>query len=269
MSHREPSRSLADGEQVFRLWDELAAFPPAEIERAWRHLAKAIAGWIQADMVYWVGNVRLLHGSQATHDILLGWRVKVVGFLDPPSADEQRAAQRQVGNRMEDPGMTTIASVRDSGVFRVNRLHHGFVDLEEFRKTDYYRANYVDLGIHDELSVGCPVSPETEVFYVFNRRETEGQFSDADAELAGFTLRGLSWFHRQMLDSHGLRVAKEPLTPAQRDVLHLLLTDKTEKEIAAALGQSVHTTHTHVKDIYRKYNVRSRAGLMTVWLAKS
>lgn len=265
LSSRDPDG--VEREQVFQLWDELAAFPSAQIDHAWRRLATTIASWIQADMVYWVGTVRFLHGEKAAHDVLHGWRIKVVAFLDPPTKAEQLAAQLHVGNRVSDPGMTTIASVRGSGVFRVNRLHHGFVDMNEFRKTEYYRAYYVNLGIHDELSVGCPISPEAEAYFVFNRRETNGLFTEADADLAGFALRGLSWFHRQMFYSHGLLVAQEPLTSTQRDVLQLLLTDKTEKEIATELGQSFHTTHTHVKDIFRKYNVKSRAGLMAVWLA--
>jgi DNA-binding CsgD family transcriptional regulator len=61
-------------------------------------------------------------------------------------------------------------------------------------------------------------------------------------------------------------MAQEPLTPMQREVLQLLLSDKTEKEIAGELGQSFHATHTDVKDIFRKYNVKSRTGLMAVWL---
>jgi DNA-binding CsgD family transcriptional regulator len=262
--HLDISRS--DRDRVFQLWDELAAFPTAEIDRAWRHLARTIASWIQADMVYWVGNVRFLEAEQAKNDVMFGWRIKAVSFLDPPSEQEQLAAQRHVGNRMEDPGMTTIASVRGSGKFRVNRLHAGFVDMDEFRKTDYYRAHYVDFGILDELSVGCPITPETEAYYVFNRREIDRQFSEVDAELAGYALRGLSWFHRQMFYSHGLLVAQDPLTHTQREVLQLLLSDKSEKAIAAELGQSYNTTHSHVKEIFRKYNVKSRAGLMAVWL---
>jgi DNA-binding CsgD family transcriptional regulator len=262
--HLDVSRS--DRDRVFQLWDELAAFSLSDIDRAWRHLATTIAGWIQADMVYWVGTLRFLTGDQAANDALFGWRVKVVEFLDPPTEAEQQAAQRELGDRQAEPGMTTIAAVRGSGTFRVHRLHHDFVDLDAFRKTEYYRAHYVDLGIHDELSVACPISPEAEAFFVFNRREIEGLFSEADAELAGYALRGLSWFHRQMFYSHGLLVAQEPLTPTQREVLQLLLSDKSEKAIAAELGQSYNTTHTHVKEIFRKYNVKSRAALMAVWL---
>jgi DNA-binding CsgD family transcriptional regulator len=256
----------ADEERVFQLWDELAAFPSAEIVRAWRHLATTISGWIQADMFYWVATVRLLHGEQAANDPLFGWRVKVVEFLDPPTVAEKQAAQRELGDRLDEPGMTTIAAVRDSGTFRVHRLHHEFIDLDKFRTTDYYREHFVELGIRDELFVACPLSPEAEAFYVFNRRKIDGLYTAADADLAGYALRGLSWFHRQMFYSHGLLVAQEPLTPTQREVLQLLLSEKSEKAIAAELGQSYNTTHTHVKEIFRKYNVKSRAGLMAVWL---
>ena len=256
-----------DCERAFHLWDEVAAYPAVEVDAAWRHLARTIAGWIGADTAFWVGTVRLLHGDRAARDILLGWRIKVVAFLHPPTEEERRAARGALGNRQQDPGLTTIAAIRGSGVFRVHRLHDGFVDLDEFHKTAYYRAHHAALNVRDQLWVASPISPETESYFVFNRRGTAARFSEADAELAGFVLRGLSWFHRQMFYSHGLLVAQEPLTPVQRDVLQLLLSEKTEKEIAAELGQSFHTTHTHVKELFRKYNVTNRAGLMAVWLA--
>lgn len=52
------------------------------------------------------------------------------------------------------------------------------------------------------------------------------------------------------------------LGPRARSVLALLETGASEKEIAADLGLSVHTTHDHVKAIYRAYRVRARPELM-------
>jgi FixJ family two-component response regulator len=52
----------------------------------------------------------------------------------------------------------------------------------------------------------------------------------------------------------------------ERRVARLLLTDQKEKQIAHALGLGFDTTHNHVSEIYRKFGVRSRAGLMALWL---
>jgi DNA-binding CsgD family transcriptional regulator len=49
------------------------------------------------------------------------------------------------------------------------------------------------------------------------------------------------------------------LTQRQRQVLSLLLGGAAEKEIAAGLGISQHTTHSHIKAIYRHLRVSSRA----------
>src|SRR5262249_4005175 len=52
------------------------------------------------------------------------------------------------------------------------------------------------------------------------------------------------------------------LGPRRRAVLRQLETGASEKEIAAALDLSPHTTHDHVKAIYRAYGVRARPELM-------
>ncbi len=54
-----------------------------------------------------------------------------------------------------------------------------------------------------------------------------------------------------------------PLSPREKDVLDLLLEAKTNKEIAQELCISEYTVKSHVKNIYSKYDVTSRAELIT------
>ncbi len=56
------------------------------------------------------------------------------------------------------------------------------------------------------------------------------------------------------------------LAPHERKVLAMLLTEATEKQIAERLGLAVSTTHSYITGIFRKYGVRGRAGLMSLWL---
>jgi len=54
------------------------------------------------------------------------------------------------------------------------------------------------------------------------------------------------------------RVA-EPLTPAERRVLELLPTYLTEQQMAAQLFVTRNTVKSHLKSVYRKLEVPSRA----------
>lgn len=61
------------------------------------------------------------------------------------------------------------------------------------------------------------------------------------------------------------RLADE-LPPRMRQVLDRLLTGASEKQIARALDISAHTVHSHVKALYRRLNVSSRAELVARWV---
>ncbi|CAJ0861364.1 hypothetical protein R1479_00871 [Ralstonia mannitolilytica] len=62
---------------------------------------------------------------------------------------------------------------------------------------------------------------------------------------------------------------KERLAPHECRVLQLLLTEAAEKQIAEQLGLAISTTHSYVTSIYRKFGVRGRAGLMSLWLKET
>jgi DNA-binding CsgD family transcriptional regulator len=57
-------------------------------------------------------------------------------------------------------------------------------------------------------------------------------------------------------------MASVGLTPRQRETLAYLATGASEKQVAQAMGISVHTVHIHAKQIYRRLNVSSRGELM-------
>lgn len=52
------------------------------------------------------------------------------------------------------------------------------------------------------------------------------------------------------------------LTPAQHEVLHLVLQGMDEPSIAERLDRSGHTVHTHVKALFKRFDVHSRGELL-------
>ena len=158
-----------------------------------------------------------------------------------------------------------MAQARLSGTYRAHRLRD-LVSPDWFSSETY--QGYLDRGVHDSLTVGVPVSQMAEGYYGFLRMRAEDPFTEAERDTALYAMRGLTWFHRQVMLAHGLLVASKPLSPIQRRVLTLLLTDQSEKLIASALGVSPASLHTYVRDVFRKFGVKGRKGLIALWLGR-
>ena len=56
--------------------------------------------------------------------------------------------------------------------------------------------------------------------------------------------------------------SRDLLTPREREVVQLLAEGKSNKEIAATLGVSVHTAETHRSNIMHKLDTHSLSGLI-------
>jgi len=104
------------------------------------------------------------------------------------------------------------------------------------------------------------------------RRDSDPPFTDKDLTTVSLMLRAAApvidreIFRRQDTLDHARDHAR--LSPRQQEVLHLLLSGDSEKEIASRLNRSVHTVHTFVRQIYDAFGVRSRGELMAMFIDK-
>jgi DNA-binding CsgD family transcriptional regulator len=246
------------------LWDALAEFPASRVDEALNDLMRRTAAQFDAQNVVWVGAARLRQGVLARRDALHGWRGLAVRHYNT-SPEIQDRTQFASKTQESNPDLTTRALAAGTGRLRVHRLHDGFVDIEAMKKTESYRVIYKETGIVDRMFVGIPVNADAESFLLVDRYQGP-HFTAAEAEVLEFAMKGLKWFHRELLLGNGLLMAQEPLTATERRVVHLLLTERSEREIADALRQSPKTTHKHVTSILHKYGVKSRPALMALWL---
>lgn len=252
-------------ERTHALWDTLADFEASQADEALLHLMAELCGLVEAQNAVWVGAVRLARNVPG--DPVKGWRPRTVRHLH--GAPSLRDAVQEQTEKLEtgDVDETTLRNVAGAGTFRVNRL----VDLvsPEWFDSDYCRDYYHGAGIADAIWAGVPTNEDTESYFGIKRHTGHPPFTVEEREAVAHVLRGLKWFLRQQMLSHGLLVANAPLTPVEREVLQGLLSGQSEKGIAAAQGQSHHTTHGYVTSIYRKYGVNNRAALMALWLGRS
>lgn len=254
-----PNAELRD--RIHLLWDSLADFDAAQVDDALDHLMRSLCTLVDAQNADWIGVVRL---AETRSDPAGGWRPPVVRFLHP--TEKLLAAVREQTRRM-DQRFTNDAAARivaQSGRFRACRLCD--VVPREWFASDVYRAYYSDCDRDDAIYVAFPVNADAESYFGVFRAHGQPPFTAQERDTLAYALRGIKWFHRQLLLSHGLLVAGTPLTEVERRVLQGLLGGLAEKQIAAELGQSYHTTHGYVSGIYRKFAVNNRPALMALWL---
>lgn len=229
---------------------------------------RTLCEWLRADNAVWVGAVRMARGRSAERDVLHGWRARAVHPLHGAHA-HARVAKQAMREQEHDPGMSTIALVGGAGTFRVHRLRDGFLDWESFRRTRHYRVFYRDRKISDRLFTVFPIHADAESYIYFDSHQPRRRFSARDAALAAEVMRGLKWFHRNLMLSHGLPIAAHPLTPTQHRLLRLLLSGGTEAAIAERMKLTRATTHTYITRLYRQFGVNSRAALTALWLSQA
>ncbi|PRX08586.1 UNVERIFIED_ORG: LuxR family transcriptional regulator [Martelella mediterranea] len=253
-----------DIERIYTLWDELADFEASRMPEARLRLLSVVCDMIDARQADWIGAVRLVDNMQ--RDPLFGWRPRSLSALYPDAETARTIQEAFALMEKGEPDITTIRNAELAGQFRVFMLHE--LATPEWYESYSYKTFYRGLDRLDSIWVGIPINADAEIQIGFHRSLSQPSFCERDRQIVMHALRGIRWFYRLQMLSEGIGVASEPLTPMESRVLHDLLQGLSERQIAEHNGQSPHTVHDHVKRIYRKYGVSSRAALMALWLGQ-
>jgi DNA-binding CsgD family transcriptional regulator len=249
-------------ERIHTIWDALADFDAAKVDEALAFLQSKLCELVDAQNTDWIAVVRL--SANVPGDPVGGWRPPAIHILRHNESflacvkEQTRNLERGIVNDV----VTRIVAM--SGSFRACRLCD--VMSAEWFDSPLYQGYYHNCGHRDAIYVAFPVNEDAESWFGLFRATGQPPFTAEERDTLAYALRGIKWFHRQLLLSHGLLVAGMPLIPVERQILQGLLTGLAEKEIAAAQGQSYHTTHEYVGSIFRKFGVNNRSALMAMWL---
>lgn len=249
-------------EPIHTLWDELADIDATRFDAVADHLMIGMCELVDAQNAVWIGSVRL--SDPNLDDSVKGWRTPVFRYLYPTQKLDGIARRQAKGLYRGVANETMVANVAAVGRFRANRLRDLVTD--EWFESDYYCENYLGTGRCDAVFVAFPVNEDAESWFGVFREIGKPYFTAEERDTLAYTLRGIKWFHRQLMLSHGLLIASKPLTPAERRVLQLLLSRSSEKDIGRSLGLTANSVHQYVVSVYRKFGVNSRASLMSLWL---
>ena len=119
----------------------------------------------------------------------------------------------------------------------------------------------LDRGIDHFLYSIYPLGPAHCSAVGFFRRLDTQPFSDIQRRICHIVFANVKWLHENSFPDHKGENCKQ-LTPRLRTVLLYLIDGKKRDEIAKTLHISPQTVKTHVRNIYKHFNVKSQTELM-------
>ncbi len=142
-------------------------------------------------------------------DPVHGWWPRVVHFLRPSAAIDGSVKEQAKNLELGSVDETTILNVALAGTFRAKRA----TDLAPgWLESDYCRRYFKPFGLSDVIWEGVPVNEDAKRHFGIFREGGHPLFTPEERDLVGYALRGLKWFCRRQMLSHGLTVANAPLT---------------------------------------------------------
>ena len=264
----QQTRTARSKHSVHEVWDKLAEFDASRTGDALLFLLQRLKEISNADDAVWIGVVRMAHGAAARKDHQRGWRGRVVVHLEWTELKRAAVAAAMKAQERDGGVPSSIEMAKRDGAFRTLTLRE-LHDMKTFVHTEHYRSCFVPFDITDRLWCVFPVNEDCEVAYILDRVGKRPRFNTREKQMVSTALRPLAWFHRATMLAHGVNLGDARLTPREREVCLKLLGADSEKEIAADLGLTLATTRSYIQNIYRKFGVKGRAGLMALWLGST
>jgi DNA-binding CsgD family transcriptional regulator len=255
-------------QSVHEVWDKLADFDASRTGEALLFLLQRLKEIGNADDAVWIGVVRMAHGAAARKDHQRGWRGRVVVHLEWTELKRAVVAAAMKAQERDGGVPSSIEMAKSAGAFRTLTLRE-LHDMDTFVRTEHYKTCFVPFGITDRMWSVFPVNEDCEVAFILDRVGRRPRFNAREKQMVSAVLRPLAWFHRTAMLAHGVNLGDARLSPRERDVCLKLLGAQPEKEIAADLGLTLATTRSYIQNIYRKFGVKGRAGLMALWLGSA
>jgi|GEM_PF-3566477 len=255
-------------DKLSTLTNEIHVASPLDTSAMLENYLKYVQRALKASSVSWIAGYRGQHTDDSWRvELLDGW--KIMDQVTPgKSAQDLKANEAEYYEKARAAGVDPMTqhAIHNAGKTRTHRE----AELDAVLSEHWIKSEFLaKLGVGDRVLGVFNLDAEAESYLVVDRSPFDEPFTRDDERELYRCLIEFPRVHYWLFLERGLLARnKKPCSPRHRDLIPLLLSGKTEREIANQLDLTVGTTHSYVIDIYRNYGVKSRAELSSLWISK-
>lgn len=176
-----------------------------------------------------------------------------------PSAGQVIREYFQSGALYSDPCVPEWIAVKSPVATRLRQ--------QLVRDTDWYNSmHYNDFFIRtrtdQSILTRCPTDSGRGLMMYLWRHVGDKPFTNRELQIAELLQQEIHHFINIGRLQTFKQTNREKLAPRLHQVMNLLVVGLSEKEVAAALGISIHTCHDYVKKLHRHFEVSTRSELI-------
>lgn len=190
----------------------------------------------------------------------------VTSFVDGGFADETERAEffRVMIHPDIAPAATAPLAAALAEKRAITRSREQLIDDESWNSSPL-SATWRRIGLDDFIIGAYPVGDAGHSAIGLHRRQGKPRFTAQELAAVHAVVESVGWLHKASgyvdAASHVL-----DLSPRERQVIMYLINGDSRKAVARKLHLSEHTITDHLKEIYRKFGVRSRSALLAKFI---
>lgn len=272
--HPVPSEGTGEViDKLHALWRELADFSVSRSTDAMRSLLEWLcertgaqdASWVAVKCQESLPRRLASEGALKVVEEMNGWVPMAALYLNERKSFQTVMERWLMHASVEGVDPLSVALVDGNGNTRVRTMRD--VATEEVWSEHWFSRKYLSFyGVGDRMMGAFPINESCESCIVLDRSTVSGGFDMSHRNLLHQAIAGVPDLHRFMFLERGILNSTMLLSRREMDTYRMLLTEMSESEIAEKMQLSTHTVHDYARQLYKKFKVKGRVGLMALVL---
>jgi DNA-binding CsgD family transcriptional regulator len=250
-------------QELLELSNRIHALPAWESEQMLFLYQEYIRKVLAADSVNWLAAYSGSFGQECWRtELLNGWKVTDIVY-DSHAPD---MSQSHYYHHARENGNDPLTELALNTVGKTRVLYIDVDSLTSSTSKSGQKKYSKQVGISHRMLGVYHLSDQAESYVMVDRFLDGKPYTQEDKESLYRLLLSFPRVHHWLCLKRGLiSPAQRPVTPRVQEVLMLLQQNLSEAEIAEHCELSPTTVHSYVMELYKIFNVSSRAELMSLW----